>query len=119
MTLRPLRALSTSAVISPLRCHASAMRPAVIMPEQRRLGVRDFAMTGSDAQGVRHRRPPEFYICPSCGTLTIYSVARDADGKPVYDCAKCRRPFDEETLEAHHRERRSFAETSPPHPECK
>jgi predicted RNA-binding Zn-ribbon protein involved in translation (DUF1610 family) len=62
-------------------------------------------MTRSETQSVRPRHPPEFYICPSCGTLTIYSVARDEDGKPVYDCAKCRRQFDEETLEQHHRER--------------
>jgi len=42
--------------------------------------------SGADEQSVRPRHPPDFYIRPSCGTLTIYSVARDVDGKPVYDC---------------------------------
>jgi len=84
--------------------------------EQRGSEFRDFSMTGSEAdeQRVRPRHPPDFYICPSCGSLTIYSVARDEDGKPVCDCAKCRRQFDEETLECHHRDRRSLGETPQP-----
>jgi hypothetical protein len=63
-------------------------------------------MTGSEA-GNRQRHSADFYICPSCGTLTIYSATRDANGRPLYDCAKYRHQFDEETLEQHRLERHS------------
>jgi len=63
------------------------------------------SMAGSGTSSG-HRHPPEFYICPGCGSLTIYSTTRDANGRPVYDCAKCHRQFDAETLERHYRERR-------------
>jgi predicted RNA-binding Zn-ribbon protein involved in translation (DUF1610 family) len=63
-------------------------------------------VTGSTTSS-RQRHPPEFYICPHCGTLTIYSTTRDAKGRPIYDCAKCRRQFYEETLERHQQQRQS------------
>ena len=60
-------------------------------------------MAGSESSSGRGQ---DFYICPNCGSLTIYSTARDANGRPIYDCAKCHRQFDAETLESHYRERR-------------
>jgi predicted RNA-binding Zn-ribbon protein involved in translation (DUF1610 family) len=72
--------------------------------------IRDSSMTGSgaDEQSIRPRHPPEFYICPSCESMTIYSTTRDANGRPVYACAKCHRQFDEETLEQHRGQRQSL-----------
>src|SRR5690242_9171491 len=93
--------------------------PAPTAPKTRLAPYRRFLSTLPPSfslcrQGERRNAPigrsitPWVTHHPRRGTVTIYSTTRDADGRPVYDCAKCHRQFDEETLEQHRGQRHSL-----------